>query len=171
MVQLILKIALSAASLVWSIFQFIDGNIGNGIFFVFIAIFIALFIFWNETLLLVFWQLRKGDMAKAGKILDRIKDPKYLVKRQQAYYFYLKGLTSAQDKGIFEAEKYFKRALSMGLKMKHDQAMAKMSLATAAMSRRRKKEAQILLNEAKKLDKHGMLADQIKMIKEQMKRI
>ena len=59
----------------------------------------------------------------------------------------------------------------MGLKMKHDQAMAKMSLATAAMSRRRKKEAQILLNEAKKLDKHGMLSDQIKMIKEQMKRI
>lgn len=114
MLSLLVKIVLSAGSLIFSIIQFVDGNIGNGIFFFFLAVIIALFIFWNETLLLVFWQLRKGDMTKAGKILDRIKDPKYLVKRQQAYYFYLKGLTSAQDKGIFEAEKYFKRALSMG---------------------------------------------------------
>jgi hypothetical protein len=39
------------------------------------------------------------------------------------------------------------------------------------MSRRRKLEATNLINEAKKLDKQGMLNDQIKMMKEQMKKI
>ena len=55
--------------------------------------------------------------------------------------------------------------------MGHDQAMAKLSLAGAAMSRRRKREAQTLLTEAKKLDKHGLLDEQMKMMKDQMKRI
>jgi hypothetical protein len=44
-------------------------------------------------------------------------------------------------------------------------------LAGVAMHKRRKREATTLLNEAKKLDKHGMLNDQIKMMKQQMKKI
>jgi len=39
------------------------------------------------------------------------------------------------------------------------------------MSKRRKREATTLLNEAKKLDKHGMMAEQIKQLKQQMKRM
>jgi hypothetical protein len=39
------------------------------------------------------------------------------------------------------------------------------------MTKRRKREAQLLMTEAKKLDKHGMLAEQLKMMKQQMKRI
>ena len=37
--------------------------------------------------------------------------------------------------------------------------------------KRRKREAQQLLTEAKKLDKHGMLKGQMKMIQQQMKKI
>ena len=55
--------------------------------------------------------------------------------------------------------------------MNHDIAMAKMSLAGILMQKRRKREAQQLLTEAKKLDKHNMLNEQIKMIQQQMKRI
>ena len=39
------------------------------------------------------------------------------------------------------------------------------------MTKRRKIEAQKYLSEAKKLDKQGMLKDQIKMIEAQMKKI
>jgi hypothetical protein len=39
------------------------------------------------------------------------------------------------------------------------------------LSRRRKLEATNLITEVKKLDKQGMLKDQIKMMKEQMKKI
>jgi hypothetical protein len=55
--------------------------------------------------------------------------------------------------------------------MDHDKAMVNLQLAGIAMTKRRKREAVNLLNEAKKLDKHGMLKDQIKMVKEQMKKI
>ena len=55
--------------------------------------------------------------------------------------------------------------------MKHDLAMAKLSLAGILMQKRRKREATSLLSEAKKLDKQGMLSEQIKMMQKQMKRI
>ena len=66
---------------------------------------------------------------------------------------------------------FFKKALQLGLSMKHDQAMAKMSLAGILMQKRRKREAQQLLQEAKKLDKHGMLTSQMKLMQQQMKKI
>lgn len=55
--------------------------------------------------------------------------------------------------------------------MDTDKAIAKLNLAGVAMTRRRKLEATNLLNEAKKLDKQGLLKDQIKMMKDQMKKI
>jgi hypothetical protein len=59
----------------------------------------------------------------------------------------------------------------LGLILKQDQAMAKLSLAGILMAKRNKREATRLLNEAKKLDKKGMLAEQIRMMKQQLKRI
>jgi hypothetical protein len=69
-----------------------------------------------------------------------------------------------------EAERYFKDALKFGLSMDHDMAMLKLNLAGIAFSKRRKQEAQKLLAEAQKLDKRNMLTDQIKMMKQQMKK-
>jgi hypothetical protein len=54
--------------------------------------------------------------------------------------------------------------------MDMDLAVAKLNLAGVAMSRRRKLTTN-LLNEARKLDKQNMLTDQIKMMKDQMKKI
>jgi Icc-related predicted phosphoesterase len=72
---------------------------------------------------------------------------------------------------LHQSEKFFKKAIELGLSMDMDLAVAKLNLAGIAMSRRRKMEATALLNEAKKLDKQNMLNDQIKMMKEQMKKI
>ena len=63
------------------------------------------------------------------------------------------------------------KAIKLGLSMDQDLAMAKLNLAGIAMTKRRKREAQILLTEAKKLDKHGMLKEQMTMMKQQMKKI
>ena len=72
---------------------------------------------------------------------------------------------------LSEAEKYFRKAISLGLNMKHDMAMAKLSLAGIAMQKRRKREATSLLKEAKKLDKQGIMGEQIKLMQQQLKRI
>ena len=55
--------------------------------------------------------------------------------------------------------------------MDHNKAMAKLQLAGIAMTKRRKREATTLIAEAKKLDKHGVLKEQIQMVKQQMKKI
>ena len=72
---------------------------------------------------------------------------------------------------LTQAGGFFKKALKMGLAMDHDKAMAKLQLAGIALTKRRKREATTLITEAKKLDKHGMLKDQIAMVKQQMKKI
>ena len=167
----IIKITLASISLIWAIYQFTLGHIGNGIWFVLLAAFIVLFIFKNEHIMLAFWYLRKNKLTKAGQAVDQIKHPEKLLKSQEAYYYYLKGLVESQTSGIGKSEKYFKRALSVGLRMKQDRAVAKLNLAAIAMYKRRKREATLLLNEAKKLDQHKMLSDQIKQLKDQMKRI
>lgn len=165
------KLIIAGILVIVSIWQFVEGNIGNGIFVLLLAgIFIFLY-YKNEMILLAFLKLRKQDFDGAKKWLDKIKDPeKALTQKQQGYYWYLHGLMVSQT-NISQAEKYFKRAIKLGLSMDQDLAMAKLNLAGIAMTKRRKREAQMLLQEAKKLDKHKMLDDQIKMMKQQMKRI
>ena len=55
--------------------------------------------------------------------------------------------------------------------MSYDVAMAKLSLAGIMMQKRKKREAQELLTEAKKLDKQNLMSDQIKMMQQQLKKI
>jgi tetratricopeptide (TPR) repeat protein len=165
------KLILAGILVAVSLWQFFEGNIGNGIFLLLLAgIFIFLY-YKNEMILMAFLKLRKQDFPGAKSWLDKIKDPeKALVQKQQGYYWYLHGLMVSQT-NMTQAEKYFKKAVKLGLSMDQDLAMAKLNLAGIAMTKRRKREAQNLLQEAKKLDKHKMLDDQIKMMKQQMKKI
>lgn len=155
----------------YAIYQFIDDYIGNGILFVLLSGMFILLYFKNEIIFLAFLRLRKQDFKGTEKWLSRISNiEKNLVRKQQGYYNYLMGIIQSQ-KNLTQAEKYFKSALKLGLSMNHDLAMAKMSLAGIYLQKRRKREAQQLLTEAKKLDKHGMLSGQLKMIQQQMKKI
>src|SRR6187549_109861 len=165
-----IKLILAGLIIATGIWQFTEGEIGNGIFLLlFSTIFIFLY-FKNEFILLAFLKLRKQDFAGAQKWLSYIKDPETaLVRKQQGYFQYLQGIMLSQT-NIGQAEKHFKKAIELGLSMDTDLAVAKLNLAGVAMTRRRKLEATNLLNEAKKLDKHNMLNDQIKMMKEQMKK-
>jgi hypothetical protein len=165
------RIALTAIFFGLSVYQFAMVKIGNGIMFLLLAGLVLLTYFRNERILLSFWHFRKNNLAKAEKVLMGIKHPERdLIKGQAAYYYLLLGLIESQ-RGIGKAETLMKKALGMGLKQDHDKAMAKLSLAGFAVAKRRKKEAMILLTEVKKLDSKGLLDEQVKMIKQQMKRI
>lgn len=171
MVNKIIKYVLILATLALIIYQFYIGNIGNGIMLIFLLGIFVLSLFKHELNMLAFVQLRRGKFDKAEKTLARIKHPEQLTKSQHAYYYYLTGLIYSQQQSISKSEKYFKRALAIGLRMDTDKAMAKLNLAGIAVMKRKKREATNLLAEVKKLDKNKMLNDQVKMIKEQMKRI
>ena len=156
-----------------SIQQFIDGSVGttgNGIMLILLSSVFILLFFRNEFLILAFFQLRKQNMDGANRWLNRIKNPQSaLTTKQQGYYNYLKGLIISQQ-NMNQAEKYFRTAITLGLNMDHDLAMAKLNLAGILFTKRRKIEAQKLLKEAQDLDKNGMLNDQVKMMKNQMKK-
>lgn len=166
-----IKLVIAAAIFAWAIYQFFEKNIGNGIALILLSGVFVFFYFKNEFLLLAFLKMRKQDFAGATKWLSYIKKPSSaLLPKQEGYYNFLHGIMSSQT-NITQAEKYFKKALKLGLSMDHDAAMAKLQLAGVAMTERRKREATNLIAEAKKLDKHGMLKEQIKQMKQQMKKI
>lgn len=166
-----IKLILAGLIIATGIWQFTEGSIGNGIFLLLLSLIFIFLYFKNEFILLAFLKLRKQDFPGAQKWLAYIKNPEAsLVRKQQGYFQYLHGLMLSQT-NITQAEKHFKKALELGLSMDTDIAIAKLNLAGVAMTRRRKLEATNLLNEAKKLDKQGLLKDQIKMMKEQMKKI
>jgi tetratricopeptide (TPR) repeat protein len=166
-----LKLILAALIVIAAVWQFSEGNIGNGIFLILLTAIPIFLYFKNEYILLAFLKLRKQDFPGAKVWLDKIKNPEAaLVRKQQGYYNYLHGLMLSQT-NLNQSEKFFKKAIELGLSMDMDLAVAKLNLAGIAMSRRRKIEATNLLNEAKKLDKQNMLKDQITMMKDQMKKI
>ncbi len=171
MLNKIIKYFLLLLSLGWCIYQFTLGNIGNGILFIFIAGIVLLSLFKHELILLTFWHMRKGNFVKASQSLAKIKHPEHLVKSQQAYYYYLQGLIHAQTQSATKAEKYFKKALGIGLRLSTDEAMAKLNLAGVAIMKRKKREATNLLADVKKLDKRKLLDEQVKMVQAQLKRI
>ncbi len=166
-----IKIILAVLVIALAVWQFTETNIGNGIMLILFSFIFIFLYFKNEIILLAFLRLRKQDFPGAKKWLDRIKNPKgALVRKQQGYHSYLNGLMVSQT-NMNEAEKFFKKAVELGLSMDADMAMTKLNLAGIAMTKNRKREAQTLLTEAKKLDKHNMLDDQLKMMKQQMKKM
>lgn len=166
-----IKLVIAGLIIAYAVYQIIEGYIGNGIFLILLSIIFIFLYFRNEVILLAFLRMRKQDMVGTEKWLTKIKNPEAaLTTKQQGYYNYLQGIIFSQ-KNLTTAEKYFKKALKLGLNMDYDVAMAKLSLAGISMQKRRKREATTLLQEAKKLDKNNMLTDQIKMMQQQMKKI
>lgn len=166
-----IKLVIAGLIIAYAVYQFIEGNIGNGIALILFSFIFIFLYFRNEMILLAFLRMRKQDLEGTQKWLDKIKNPEAaLIIKQQGYFNYMHGIIHSQ-KNLTQAEKYFRKALKLGLTMDYDIAMAKLSLAGISMQKRRKREATTLLNEAKKLDKNNMLTDQIKMMQKQMKKI
>ncbi len=141
---------------------------GWGILVLFLGGIVLLTYFFNENMLMAQWFLRKEKSEKAEEWLSKITDyEKQLSKSQHGYYNLLIGLIESRKQPL-KSEKYFKKALSLGMKMSHNTALAKLSLAGIAMAKRNKREAQMYLSEAAKEDKNKLLTEQIKMMKTQM---
>ncbi len=140
----------------WGILVFLIGGI------------VLLSYFFNENMIIAQFYLRKENNVEAEKWLFKVTNYEtQLNKTQHGYYNLLLGLIESR-KAPMKSEKYFKKALSLGMKMSHNTALAKLSLAGISMAKRNKREAQQYLSEATKEDKNKLLAEQIKMMKAQL---
>ena len=164
-----IKFVIAGLMIAAGIYLMMNRNIGWGIVVVLLSSIPVLLFFKNEYILAAFWYLRKQNMEKATKWLSKITNFKSQLHRSQyGYFHYLQGLTLAQDHPQ-KVEPFMKKALEYGLNMKHDRAMATLNIAAGAMQKGRRQEAIKLLEEAKRLDSAGMMTEQIKMLKDQLK--
>ena len=166
-----IRLIIAFAFLGSAVALFFFGYWGWGILLILLAILVAVTFFFNEKMLIAQFFLRKENMDKAEEWLKKVHNyEKELIQAQHGYYHLLLGLIESR-KAPLQSEKYFKKALSMGMTMDHNVALAKLSLAGIAMSKRNKREATMYLQEAKKADKNKLLAEQIKMMQGQMSQL
>jgi hypothetical protein len=168
MTGFIIRIALALSALSFNVWLFATGHWGWGITFLFVTALIILSFFRNENMILALNQMRVGNTDKAKKYIDRITHPQFLPRKQHAYILYLKAVMGSQEMGFAKSEQLLRRAIELGLRQPEDNAVARMHLAGICAQTGRKNEAVSLLGEAKKMDKNGMLKDQIKMMQQQL---
>jgi hypothetical protein len=114
-------------------------------------------------------QMRLGNTDKARYYINKISHPNLLPRRQHAYVIFLQAVMNTQEIGFAKSEQMLRKALSLGLRTDQDNAVARMHLAGICVQTGRKAEADKLLAEAKKMDKTGMVKEQIAMMQNQMK--
>ena len=120
----IIKLILAIAFLLYGGYEFYESYIGNGIFLTLLSGMMVLLFFKNEIIFLAFLRLRKQDFAGTERWLNKIKNPETsLVRKQQGYFYYLHGIIQSQN-NLTVAEKHFKKAINLGLSMKHDLLVA-----------------------------------------------
>jgi hypothetical protein len=168
MIAFIIRIVLAVVATGFNVYLFSTNHWGWGITFIFVTALIVLSFFRNENVLLALNQMRVGNTDKAKKYIDKITHPQFLPKRQHAYVLFLKAVMGGQELGFAQSEKLLRRAMELGLRTPEDNAVARMHLAGICAQTGRKSDAVSLLAEAKKLDKSGMMRDQIKMMQNQL---
>jgi hypothetical protein len=130
---------------------------------------VILSFFRNENMILALNQMRLGNTDKARYYINKISHPNLLPRRQHAYVIFLQAVMNTQEIGFAKSEQMLRKALSLGLRTDQDNAVARMHLAGICVQTGRKAEADKLLAEAKKMDKTGMVKEQIAMMQNQMK--
>lgn len=171
MTGFIIRCAVAAFSLFLTVYAFATGHWGWGIVMIFVTALIILSFFRNENMLLALNQMRIGNHEKANSYLKRISRPDLMPRKQHAYILYLQAMLGTQELGFARSEQMLRKAMSLGLRTAQDQAVAKMHLAGICAQTGRKTEAQTLLSEAKKLDKNGVMKEQITTMQKQLTQV
>ena len=168
MIGFIIRILLTLGCLFSDVALFYTGYWGWAIPMILVTILVGFTFFRNENMILALNQMRLGNTEKAKKIINRIKQPQFLTKRQHAYVIFLQAVLNTQELGFAKSEQLLRKAMSIGLRTGQDNAVARMHLSGICAQTGRRKEAVSLLNEAKKLDDSGMMKDQITTMQKQL---
>ncbi len=168
MTGFIIRCAVAAFVLFINVYSFYSGYWGWGIVLIFVTALVGLSFFRNENMILALNQMRVGNHEKANKFLKRISRPDLMPKKQHAYVLYLKAMLGTQELGFAKSEQMLRKAVALGLRTAQDNAVARLHLAGICAQTGRKNEATTLLAEAKKLDKNGMMKEQISTMQKQL---
>lgn len=169
MTRFIIRCMIAALALSFNTYLFVDGYWGWGITFLFITAIIILSFFRNESMILALNQMRLGNTDKAKIYINKITHPHLMPRKQHAYVLFLQAVMNSQEFGFSKTEQYLRSAISLGLRTDQDNSVARMHLAGICLQTGRKPEAEKLLQEAKKLDKSGVMKEHINSMQAQMR--
>lgn len=168
MIKFLIRCIVAASSLSYVVYLFGAGHWGWAICMIFVSAIIGLSFFRNERMIMGLNQMRLGNTDKAKEHINKITAPQFLPKKQHAYVLFLQAVLNSQEIGFAKSEQLLRKALGMGLRTDQDNAVARMHLAGICAQTNRRSEAVSLLAEAKKLDKSGMMREQINQMQKQM---
>ena len=169
MIRFIIRCAVALASIIFTVFLFMNGNWGWGIVMIPVVAIIGLTFFRNENMILAMNQMRLGNTDKAKSLMNKITHPQLMPRKQHAYVIFLQAVLNTQEYGFGKSEAMLRKSLSLGLRTQQDNSVARMHLAGICAQTGRKSEALTLLAEAKKMDDKGMMKDQINQMQKQLK--
>ena len=168
MIKFLIRCIVAASSLSYVVYLFGAGHWGWAICMIFVTAIIGLSFFRNERMIMGLNQMRLGNTDKAKEHINKITAPQFLPKKQHAYVLFLQAVLNSQEIGFAKSEQLLRKALGKGLRTDQDNAVARMHLAGICAQTNRRSEAVSLLAEAKKLDKSGMMREQINQMQKQM---
>lgn len=168
MIKFLIRCFVALSSLSYVVYLFATGHWGWAICMIFVTAIIGLSFFRNERMIMGLNQMRLGNTDKAKEHINKISAPQFLPKKQHAYVLFLQAVLNSQEIGFAKSEQLLRKALSMGLRTAQDNSVARMHLAGICAQTNRRQEAVSLLAEAKKLDKSGMMKEQISQMQKQL---
>lgn len=168
MINFLIRCIVAASSLFYTSYLFATGHWGWAICMIFVTAIIGLSFFRNERMIMGLNQMRLGNTDKAKMHINKISAPQFLPRKQHAYVLFLQAVLNSQEIGFAKSEQLLRKSLQMGLRTAQDNAVARMHLAGICAQTNRRQEAVSLLAEAKKLDKSGMMKEQITQMQKQL---
>ena len=76
---------------------------------------------------------RKGDFARAERLLAEVRSPERLSAEQRAYYHYYQGLLHAERGDLEGAQRHFRDAAASDLRTSSDRSLVQVHLAALAI--------------------------------------
>ena len=104
-----------------------------------------------------FNHLKRGNPMKAEMIVNQIKRPEWLIKRNRAYYYFIKGMIDLQNKDLEDGEKNLLTSLETGMEKPTDKALVNLNLAHIYYLRKKFDSARKHLAEAKAQEVNDLL--------------
>lgn len=104
-----------------------------------------------------FYQLQRGKVDAAQKLLQQTWNPNWLARRHKAYYHFTRGLIALQHHALEPGEADIKKALEYGLQRKRDEALALLNLAHIQYVNKNVKQSRAYVKQVRALEVNDLL--------------
>jgi tetratricopeptide (TPR) repeat protein len=146
-----MRVILIAACVVISIVELARNHVSTSLLFFIVAGLFAYGYFRYGPVWLLSKYVKKGQTAKAEKLLGSVRNPLLLSAQQRAYYYFYKGVVEDSKNSFDVAESCYRQALDAGLRTKNDEAIANLNLASIYYRQGKLDEARERLKQASEL--------------------